>query len=513
MFFAFTKPTVLGKSWRSFREGGNPQLIVAVGCISAFFGLFIAYFCYVTGYAAIYYLLALVLIILLPLIVMTRDDPTHFAFTALLVGLPVIPFIVPPGRLGVSIFDYSMLFVLLRELWSRATDRHVAHTPFFPTPVLMWIQILVIPVVLMAHFPGISTWVFVENLLIYTFFLVVLREIQTTGGGERLLFLFSIAVIVLAIGVLFEKITNINLSMSGANLNRSAYAAGVLVNRASGFFQDPQKAAQFFSCAGVLLFPIGLGHRFTRSGIRFTVWLASLVAFFAVFLTASRSALIAGFILIPFIILLGTRGGALVKLSSIFVVSVMLFVVFLLPTEALVGMLPIEVASRLGNLDESLFFRIHIWFDTWDMFADQPITGIGLGGFRSYLLAKNPAMQNYMGIGGPLGIGYVPDQPESGFFKILYEGGVLGSLASLLLIYSVFRRALLVMFAPDALPEWRAEVIGALAALLVFGLTFVTLFTLSDERNVVVLVLPLAIIWARSMALNPGSDRPVHVSQ
>jgi O-antigen ligase len=184
------------------------------------------------------------------------------------------------------------------------------------------------------------------------------------------------------------------------------------------------------------------------------------------------------------------------------VLLAIILTVFFIPNNILLGMLPLEVTSRLGTMEESLFFRIRIWFDTWKMFADQPITGIGLGGFESYLLAENPSMKNYMGIGNTQTGIFIPGQPESGYFKILYEGGLLGSLAAFLLVIAAFRRAFLVLHSPDALPEWKTEVVGSLISLVVFGLSFATLFTLSDERNIVILVLPLAIIWARSMALD-----------
>jgi O-antigen ligase len=155
--------------------------------------------------------------------------------------------------------------------------------------------------------------------------------------------------------------------------------------------------------------------------------------------------------------------------------------------------------ERFLRIGEELESRWLIWFDTWDMFADQPLTGIGPGGFRSYLLETRPGVFNYYGIGTATGVPYIPDQPESGYLKILYEGGLLGSLAALLVAGDGVRRALAVIGDRAASAAARTECIAALAALATFGLTFVTLFTVSDPRLGALLALLLAVIWHRSL--------------
>lgn len=477
-------------------------VVLFAGLTAVFSGLFIAYFCYLAGYAAIYYLTALLLIILLPLIVFSRENPARFAFLLVAIGLPAIAYIVPPGRFGISVFDYSMIFVLLAEAWRRVVHRRSCHSPMFPSSEWRWILFLMLPVVALAYSRGVSAWAFIEICLIYVFFLATLRELETNEGAERLFLLLALSTVVLAIGTLIERVAHINLSMSSANLNQLSNAGGMFIHRAGGFFQDPQKAAQFFSCAALLLFSIAIGRPFSSAKIRLIVILAAIAAICALFLTASRAAFLAAIIVIPAAILFATRSGAAAKLVSISFVSLAVLTALLIPTETLIDLLPTEIASRLPSIEESMYVRMKLWFDTWDMFADHPLTGVGLGGFKSYLIAKNPGLHNYMGMGSPLGGGYIPDQPESGYFKILYEGGIIGSLAATLLVLATLYRATQVILSPVAPQAWKAEVVGAMAALLVFAMTFATLFTLSDEKNVVILVLPLAVIWARSIALN-----------
>ncbi|MEI6737436.1 MAG: O-antigen ligase family protein [Pseudomonadota bacterium] len=438
----------------------------------------------------------------MPLIVVTRDDPMRFVLYVLMIGLPYIAIIVPPGRLGVSIFDYSLLIVLIAELWRRSADSQTKHSPLFPSPVLMWVQLLTIPIVLMSQFPVLSSWIILENFLVYLFFLMLIRELQSADEGERLLNVFSISVIVLALGIFFQAITGINLSTGPTNPNQMSIEGGLLIYRPGGFFPDAQAPAQFLSCAGTLLLAMLLGHRFSKTRNRSIAWIATLLAFIALFVTISRSALLAAIIAVPFVIIFGTRGGVLVKALAILVLSAILVTVIILPSDVLMSALPVETVRRLASLEESYLFRHRIWFDTWNMFTEQPITGIGLGGFQSFLLNENPTMRYYMGIGNTQVEAYMPNQPESGYFKIFYEGGILGSLAALFLVIAALRRAFKVLNSSEATPAWKSEVVGALAALIIFGLSFATLFSIADERNIVIMLLPLAIIWSRSMALD-----------
>jgi hypothetical protein len=82
--------------------------------------------------------------------------------------------------------------------------------------------------------------------------------------------------------------------------------------------------------------------------------------------------------------------------------------------------------------------------------------------------------------------GYVADMPESGYFKILYEVGVIGSLGCLLLAGHLAARMLASLLGPkDELPVSYVLAVGA--GLSVFLVTFVTIFTVADMRNAFIL--------------------------
>src|SRR5258706_4619415 len=128
------------------------------------------------------------------------------------------------------------------------------------------------------------------------------------------------------------------------------------------------------------------------------------------------------------------------------------------------------------------------------MFADHPLTGIGPGSFRAYLIETQPTVLDHYGYGAETGIAYIPDQPESGYLKILYEGGIAGSIAGLILAGDALRRAISVITGNHADSDARTEGIAALAGLITFAVTFVTLFTVSDARIAAIFAFLLAVI-------------------
>jgi len=163
------------------------------------------------------------------------------------------------------------------------------------------------------------------------------------------------------------------------------------------------------------------------------------------------------------------------------------------------SILPTALTARLYYVPSDFENRFMIWFDTWDMFADHPLTGIGLDSFQSYLIKTRPGVSNFYGIGKAQGVEYIPNQAENGYLTIFYEGGLAGSIAALLVVGDALRRALAVVVNRGTIARARSECIAALAGLLTFGGTFMTLFTASDARTAGMFAFFLAVIWHHSL--------------
>jgi O-antigen ligase len=278
------------------------------------------------------------------------------------------------------------------------------------------------------------------------------------------------------------------------------YYAGLEIYRASGFFQDPQKSGAFLSCLITFLLVLAIRGRLRHHPrINAVVWVAILVGVAALPFTIARAALVSCLLVSAVALFAFNAWSAHVKVSiaATFMVALMLMVQTSL--ELWIDMLPDTISERFAHVEQELQNRIEIWFDTWDMFADHPLTGIGLGSFKPYLLETRPGVYNYYGIGSATGVPYIPDQPENGYLQILYEGGIIGTMAALLVVGDAIRRAFAVVAGAGSDADARTECIAALAALATFAVTFVTLFTVTDPRIGALLVFLLAVIWHRSL--------------
>jgi O-antigen ligase len=476
-----------------------PAAVVALallaGCVTAMLGS-------LAGYRAIYYIAVPGLIAIGAAITLTRASPLRFAHLALLAVLPLAALPVPPGRLGLTVFDVASAVLAGALLLDKAFAPRDAQPPLFPATSLLCIWLLLIPCAVFARHPVIAIQQLLLQFAAYVFFWLTLQELQRPGGFDRLAGLLSVAVIVVSAGVVVDATLHLNLTPGGGNLNQRTVTRGMEVWRAGGFFQDGQKAGAFLSASLAFLLVLSVRQRLAGR-LRLLAWAAILAGIPALLLTVSRSAIVS-FLLVSSLALVAlNRWPAVIKLAICSVLLPVAVFALMMPAQ-LTGLLPTGLASRLADTGDDLQSRVEVWLDTWDMFADHPLTGIGAGGFQQYLLDTRPGQFNYYGIGDATGVSYVPDQPESGWFKILYETGILGSAAVLLLAVATLRRAVSgIARAVDAAS--RTEVVAALAGITTFLVTFTTLFMTGDPRILALLLILLAVIWHPSLASPPAA--------
>jgi O-antigen ligase len=450
-------------------------------------------------YRAIYYVALFALVVIGGIIAVTQAEPLRFVFLALIVCTPFTSGLVPPGRLGFTVFHLITMVLTIGLIGKKMFASSAAGGPLFPTTSLLIAWLISIPCVVFSQFPLLSLLVFSANFGGYVFFLFALDELRREGGFERLVFLLSIVLVFMAIGLFVDHFLHVNLSLRGGALNQLSYVGGMEIWRAGGFFQDPQRAGAYLACMITFLLLLAIRGRFRDTKLLFVVWAAIAISSIALLTTIARSAILACLLASGLALLAFNRWNVAAKLAIIGSVVLVAMVVALTPVDTWLNIVPAAVAERFQQSGEEFEIRLAIWVDTWNMFADHPITGIGFGSFQSYLIKTQPTVFNYYGIGTAEGVAYIPDQPENGYLKILYEGGILGSIAALLVAGDALRRAIAVIARNSADSDTRTEGIAALAGLLTFGVTFVTLFTVSDPRIGAVLALFLAVTWHRSL--------------
>ncbi|MBI3525704.1 MAG: O-antigen ligase family protein [Betaproteobacteria bacterium] len=451
------------------------------------------------GEHAVYYVAVLSFFGIASMLAVTRTEPLRFVFLTLIACFPIAFAEVPPGRLGLTVFDVVMLALAIGLVGKRMFSPAAAGVRLLPTKSLLIAWLLTIPCVVFSSFPWLSLQVLVINFAVQAFFLFSLDELKREDGFKRLALLLSIVTLLMAIGLFIDHFLHVNLSLRGGNLNQLSYVAGMEVWRAGGFFQDPQRAGAFLACAITFLLVLSIRGRFRSVKMRLVVWMAIVAGLAALVTTVSRSAILACLSVSALALFAFNRGNPATKLIITVAVALIALLAALTPVETWLNVFPASVAQRLLQSRTEFEDRLFIWGDTWDMFANHPLTGIGLGSFQSYLAATRPTVFNYYGIGEAAGVVYIPDQPESGYLKILYEGGIAGSVAALLVAGDALRRAISVIGGKNADSDARTEVIAALAGLTTFAITFITLFTVSDKRIAGIFAIFLAVIWHHSL--------------
>ena len=487
---------------RNYLSGATAESLVLpiMGLVAAVLaGMATAVVGSLAGTRAVYYVAILGLIAVGGIVTVTRREPLRFAFLALIVGLPLAAAQVPPGRLGLTVFDVVMLVLTIGLLGRKVMATSAAGEPIFPSRSWLVAWLFAIPCAVFSLYPSLSLQVFVLSFAIYVFFLFALAELGRERGFERLVLLLSIVSLVMAIGLFVDHFLHVNLSLRGSNLNQLTYAGGAEVRRAGGFFQDPQKAGAFLASMVTFLLLLAIRGRFRDARMRLVVWAAIALGSVALITTISRAAILACLLVSGTALFAFNRWNTALKLLIMGSMISAVVIMALIPVETWLDILPAALAERFQHSRLEFEQRLKIWFDTWNMFAEHPLTGIGLGSFQSYLIETRPGVFSYYGIGAAQGIAYVPDQPESGYLKILYEGGIVGSIAALLVAADAIRRAIGIIAARDTNPDARSEGIAALAGLATFAATFVTLFTASDPRIAAMLAFLLAVIWHRSL--------------
>jgi O-antigen ligase len=478
---------------------GSLVLPALVLVTAVFAGMVTAVAGSLAGYRALYYVAVFGLIVIGGIVAVTRAEPLRFVFLALIACFPIASAPVPPGRFGLTGFDAVMLALTIGLIGKKLFASSTAGAALFPTKSLLIAWLFSVPCVVFSQFPLESLLVFGVRFAAYVFLVFALDELRRESGFERLVLLLSIVLLFMAAGLFVEHVLHVNLSLQGSNLNQLTYVGGLEIYRAGGFFQDAQRGGAFLASMITFLLLLSIRRRFRGTKMRFLLWAAIAVGLAAMVTTISRSAIFACLSVSALALFAFNGWNAAAKLA--FMGSMMLVVVLmaLVPIEAWQNIVPATTMARFAALSADFESRREIWFDTWNMFADHPLTGIGLNSFRSFLIETRPNVFNYYGMGEAEGVVYIPDQPENGYLKILYEGGIAGSIAVLLVIGDSIRRALTVIASNNADSDARTESIAALAGLVSLGVTFVTCFTMSDGRIMGILAFFLAVIWHRSL--------------
>ena len=255
--------------------------------------------------------------------------------------------------------------------------------------------------------------------------------------------------------------------------------------RYPSFFQDPQMFSQFMAMTS-LLFLV----KSDKPKEMYLNYAFFFLAVLSIFLSGGRSGL------------LGLCVGALI----IFIFGENKYRLFILAC-CIVGFLCISlfphyfsIFSRQEGYDEAYEVRHKIWQTALGFFRNDPIWGLGFGNYGSFV-AKH-SLSGYYVINGEI----VYYGTESGYLRILVETGVLGFISAFLFILLPIADAIRARIKKIN----NGNIYYLVAAVAAWLTAFSTLYTLSDDRTLVVLATLLCLLITSAKRINTINEQQIH---
>lgn len=413
-----------------------------------------------------------------------HNNPLDRLLVFIILLLPAMGILIPPRRLGLSLFDGLVLLgIILIFVKALISTIDISQMP---------LSVLIVPIVFI--FPSIFLSINIPNSVatfmgivpFYLFFIGLSSFLTIPEWTRKIHYMLMAGLFLAAVAVIAERAFGVNLSGSSMNLNALSEDSYLAVRRAGGFFQDPQKAGQFLACF-IAYFSILWSRRFFKERIVNVLLLSILLlSSVALLLTVSRNAILSCFAVTFLGVILFNRFGYPARIALASLLAIVIAISLYVPSSTLVDtLLPKTVSARFSSVDEGTAERLMIWRGSWHLFHTSFLAGVGIGNYQEELIRKGAYLRNSSGDPG-----YIPTQPENGYLKILYETGVLGIIGLLYLL------ALFVKYALKGIrmQSSRTEAIAASLAVLVFLATFSTLFTVSNDSNALIPVLMLALV-------------------
>ncbi|WP_205512148.1 O-antigen ligase family protein [Longitalea arenae] len=405
-------------------------------------------------------LTAAALVIFIVLLLSSRH-PRRTYLLFMLYAMPVIDLKVTPWQFGsLSLFDacsYVMLFWRYKDFLSVYKPNQYYFGGFCTLIFLLLLGSLTSSFITNSLLTILSVFpVFIYARLLMVECMQNNRFLAKMVKGLQIACLVSMAFLAvqLVVGLEFRFYAELNQNTLDSN--------GI---RYPSYFHDSQKYAQFLA---MLSFLFLINYRnIQRPNIKNLLLFLSVAV--AMFLTGGRSAFLglsAGVLFLLLFagvqykkyIIAGCLAGGLV--IAFFSQSLIMF-------------------NRKDDFNNSFDFRASIWQEAYDIYKAHPFLGIGIGNYKDYV--SKFSQDQYLILEDEI---VFLDQPENGYLKILTEFGAPGFLV-------VF--ALILGAAVGAVRAWVKKqangiVLLFIAPIISWLVSFVSLYSITDRRNLIVLV-------------------------
>lgn len=415
---------------------------------------------------------------------LSRPDVLVSTRIAILSLIPIIDITLPPKRFDLTIFTV-LLVICSIVLFIRALQKKNV-IDLIPDKMVFILLLSSVPAVIEGFDTLHSAETFVIKIMSgYLFFVILYDYLSEENAFYDILKYLAYAMIIVALAIVFEFFTGINLSGEGKNVN-----ALKGFTRCAGFFQDPQKAAQFLA-VGIIFFMLLLCRnvQLGRKGSRLVV-VSIILSVVALLLTASKNGIITVVVISIAAVIFYNQNKTIKHTFLFFLLPLSLMMVLLFQDSITAVFLESSVGARMTGITLSASNRIDIWHESWLAFQDHGnlITGVGPGNYQEMIMRADPGLRDAEAAGR-----FVPNQPESGYLKIFYETGLFGFLSLSLYLVGIVYKAAKSFFHPQQTVSTSIAA-SASFALVAFSFGFLTLFTVTDNRNLILFVIMYALL-------------------
>lgn len=150
----------------------------------------------------------------------------------------------------------------------------------------------------------------------------------------------------------------------------------------------------------------------------------------------------------------------------------------------------INTFQRFNTIDNAYDFRSNIWEGAYDIFKENPVLGIGMNNYQDYV-KMHAQDQSLLLENNEI---FYLDQPENGYLKLLTEWGIL-SFILLIVMLSLPLINMFYYFIKGYEVRWA---ILMSAPIVCWFISFMSLYTLSDSRIVILLCTAIVMVMVFS---------------
>ena len=400
-------------------------------------------------------------ILVFVVLVLLSKQPRRTYLLYMVYVLPLIDFKVTPWEFGsLTLFDalsYVMLFWRYKDFLSIYKQNRFYFGGFCTLIFLLLLGSLTSSFITNSLLSLLSVFpVFIYARLLMVECIQDNQFINKMIKGLQFACLLSVAFLAvqLVVGLDFKLYSELNQNTQDAN--------GI---RYPSYFHDSQKYGQFLA---MLSFLFLLNNKNVKRPALINLLLFFLVAV-AMFLTGGRSAF------------LGLSAGVLFLLVFAGMQYKKYIIAGCLAGGVLIAIFShsLVVFNRDDDINNSLDFRTSIWKEAYEIYKANPYLGIGIGNYQDYVSMY--AQDQYLVLEDEI---IFLDQPENGYLKILTEYGGPAFLVAFVLIIGS---------AVGAMRAWvkkqtDARVLLLIAPIISWLVSFVSLYSITDRRNLIVLV-------------------------